>query len=485
MDCPALRSCFAVSERTPLFPLGGIEPLFDRIAGWLKREIGLELPAEWEDGWPADIEKPRPFDRDRDICLGFLLDCPDPKGLPRQFVLRLERRIREAERFQADFAVGVHPDREGMYLVSVEAGAAGKRPPGDDVLRLPPPVAGLIDDFRCTAGLEIQPHSQAIEDEGEWREMIDSDRRILPVVVASREVADRMSESMAGLAHYCHHAGGYLAGEIGGGKAHVFWPDAGAQVQAVAVGLLPALLASASLLRGFAGSANCWGELQRRKLQQRLDRTKRNARKADPNADMQSEIQELNKRVRKADEDADRFKEERDRARRELGWFLRADSTLDALKRMGNGDGVRIESVGDALAAAEQDYGGREIDFGHIDYHKEADDFDAPRHVFLALKWLARRYVAARRRGGGDLTADCKEFSGFEYVPGQSKTTMGMFQDEYRFKYRGQPVVAQEHLRWGTSRDPRQILRISFYYDDQENRVVLHYVGRHQRNQLT
>ncbi|MCY4325656.1 MAG: hypothetical protein OXC81_06505, partial [Betaproteobacteria bacterium] len=77
------------------------------------------------------------------------------------------------------------------------------------------------------------------------------------------------------------------------------------------------------------------------------------------------------------------------------------------------------------------------------------------------------------------------EAAGFEYAPKQSTTTVSMYQQDYQFKYRGRPVVAEEHLRWGVSRDPRQILRISFYYDDQDNKVVLHYFGRHQRNQIT
>ena len=491
MDCPALRSSFAVSGRTPLFSSPcGIEPLFNRIAGWIGGELDIELPPEWEEDWPADIEKPRSFGKNRDLSLGLLLARPDPKEQPRQFVLRLVRRLEGVGNFQVDFAVGVHPERDDMCLMTVEAGAAALRPPGGDVLRLPSLVAQLLADFCCRAGLEIGPASRPIENADDLLEMIESQERTLPVVVAEHGAAAELAESMAGLAHYWHHADSRAAVRIGvgaddDGRAQVFWPGATRSEAAPAgIGYLPVLLASASLLRDPAGGAGVWEALQRSKLRRQLGKAEKQARAADPAADRRDEINRLNRKLREAREDSARLKGELDRAHRDLGWLLRADAPLDALKQMSDG-GVHIESVRQAIEAARLDYAG-EIDFDHIDYHDEADQFDSSRHVFLVLKWLARRYVPARRGGGGgDLAASCKEFSGFEYVSGQSKTTVGMYQHEYQFSYRGRQVIAEEHLRWGVSRDPRLILRISFYYDEQENKVVLHYFGRHQRNQVT
>ena len=480
--CPALRSCFAVSGRSPLSPLDDIELLFDRIAEWLDKEIGLSLPPEWGNGWPADIEKPRRFGGRHS--LGFLIEHPDVSKPPRQFVLRLD-----TGRFRADFAVASHPDSDDMYLVNVEVAVAAAGPPDSNLLRLPSPVARLIEDFHCTAGLEIHPGSQPLDDEEEFKKVIESDKRILPVVVADHDVSDKLAASMAGLAHYWYsrQPGAFGARfDIADGAACVFWPKrALGQAQPTDVDHLPVLLAGASLLRGSARDANSWDALRCSKLQRRLGKLEKQARVADPNADMQDEVKKLNRKIREADKEDVRLKEELGTAQRSLGWFLRADNQLDALKRMGDCNGMSIETVVQAIDAARLDYES-EIDFEHMVYRPEADQFDAPRHVFLALKWLARQYVVARRSGDRkDLPASCKDFCGFEYVPGQSKSTMGMYREDYQFNYRGQPVFAEEHLRWGVSRDPRQILRISFYYDKQENRVVLHYVGRHQRNQLT
>ena len=463
------------------------------MTGWIGSEFAVALPSEWEKDWPPDIEKPRSFGKGRDLLLGLLLERPDPKEEPRQFVLRLVRRLGEAGSFQADFAVGVHPERADMCTVAVESGAVAARAPGDDTLRLPSLVARLLEEFCCTAGLEIGPQSRPIEDADDLQAMIGSQERILPVVVAEREVSAAWAASMAGLAHYWHHADSRAAARLGvgsgngeGGKVQVFWPDAAApEAEPVGIRQLPALLASASLLRDPFGCAGAWETLQSGKLRRRLGKAKKQARAADPRADRQDEINKLNRKLRQAGEDLSRLEGELDRARCDLGWLLRAEAPLAALKQMAGSGGVHIESVADAIEAARLDYADA-IDFGHIDRRPEADQFDWPRHVFLALKWLARRYVPARRGGGGDdLAASCKEFSGFEYVPAQSKTTVGMYQDEYQFVYRGQQVVAEEHLRWGVSRDPRLILRISFYYDEQESKVVLHYFGRHQRNQIT
>ncbi|MCY4325657.1 MAG: hypothetical protein OXC81_06510, partial [Betaproteobacteria bacterium] len=374
-------------------------------------------------------EKPRSFGKRKDVLLGFLCDLPserpDPSEQPRQFVLRLMRCPQETESFQIDLAVQVHPERDGMCLVSVEVGATTNRRPGGNVLCMPNLIAGLLEDFCCTAGddgLEIAAQSRPVkeEDADAIKEMIDSPKRLLPVVVADYNASVKLAGSMAGLAHYHYYEDSSAGLRIGlrpgssHALAHVFWPGAGNDPQLVSSVQLPAQLASASLLRNCAGGVGVWETLQAGKLRRRLTKTEKQQRAADPDAEMRDELAKLSRKCREAEGSAARLEERLKDVQCDLGWLLRADSPLDAIKQMGTDDSRTIESVKDAIDAARCDYAS-ELDFEHIDYHKEADDFAAAKQVFLALKWLARRYVVARRGGGGDdLATSCKEACGFE-----------------------------------------------------------------------
>ena len=112
--------------------------------------------------------------------------------------------------------------------------------------------------------------------------------------------------------------------------------------------------------------------------------------------------------------------------------------------------------------------------------------YQHPEEVFKALEWLATTYRNTRKGElKGDLIQSCTNQTGLHYQPHQSKTTMGQFENEYYVEYNGGKIPLREHLRKGSSKDPRYSLSIAFFYDHAKEKVVVGFIGRHQTTKST
>jgi hypothetical protein len=100
------------------------------------------------------------------------------------------------------------------------------------------------------------------------------------------------------------------------------------------------------------------------------------------------------------------------------------------------------------------------------------------------MRWLATDYRDARRgiRKCPDLDACCRKACGFRYAAHQSEVTMGQHRSDYELQWEGRTVMLREHLGVGVSYDPRHTARVAFFYDEASTKVVVGYVGQHQRN---
>lgn len=136
---------------------------------------------------------------------------------------------------------------------------------------------------------------------------------------------------------------------------------------------------------------------------------------------------------------------------------------------------LRVASVADALALAERAF----PDALTVALNGKSDPrvpFAKPEEVFDALAWLATCY---RRRSATALGEACP---GWFHKPDQSDATVGMYPEWYRMSIDGRTVPIRNHLGKGNSFDPRSTIRIGFAWDEQQERVLVGYVGRHQRN---
>lgn len=140
-----------------------------------------------------------------------------------------------------------------------------------------------------------------------------------------------------------------------------------------------------------------------------------------------------------------------------------------------------VENAAGAIEAAAIDFADQlEIVQGRIS--KETALFEEPELLYASLKWLATTYRDAKigTRSCPDLDKSCRESCEFRYNGHQSEITMGMYATDYELTRDGVTVKLREHIRFGTSTEPRHTIRMAFFFDNKTNKVVIGYIGQHQ-----
>ncbi len=120
----------------------------------------------------------------------------------------------------------------------------------------------------------------------------------------------------------------------------------------------------------------------------------------------------------------------------------------------------------------------------------ENTPFQRPHEVYAALRWLATEYHELRTNPQG---ADPREFdrrlkeacSGWSYTPKQSDTAKNKYTDEYETTMDGKVYTLDPHIGDGLKGDPQRMIRIAFAWDGDIEKVVVGYVGPHQRTQAS
>lgn len=117
----------------------------------------------------------------------------------------------------------------------------------------------------------------------------------------------------------------------------------------------------------------------------------------------------------------------------------------------------------------------------------EDTPYQRPAEVYDALAWLATDYHSIRSSPTGanpDFDKMLKETCpGWSYIPHQSAVTIGMFKDWYYTTADGTRYELTEHLGRGSSGNPQHTIRIAFAWDADLRKVIVGYIGHHQRNQ--
>ena len=181
------------------------------------------------------------------------------------------------------------------------------------------------------------------------------------------------------------------------------------------------------------------------------------------------------------DEEAGRLREEVSRSRRMEEHWRRAYVEERRQARTHDGEPVAAEPVGsvrEAIAQAREMFPGRLL----IKLNTRSNEdtpFVNPTEVFDALAWLATAY----RNGPTDRIGET--CPGWFYKSNQSAATMGRFRDWYRTRVNGTVWKLAAHLGKGTSHDPHHTIRIAFAWDEQNERVIVGFVGLHQRNRTS
>lgn len=181
------------------------------------------------------------------------------------------------------------------------------------------------------------------------------------------------------------------------------------------------------------------------------------------------------------DEETGRLREEVARSRRMEEHWRRAYIEERRQTRVGDGEPVAAELVGsvrEAIAQARRMFPDRLL----IKLNSRSNEdtpFMNPPEVFDPLAWLATAY----RNGPADRIGET--CPGWFYKSNQSAPTMGRFRDWYRTHVNGTAWKLAAHLGKGTSHDPHHTIRIAFAWDEPNERVIVGFVGLHQRNRTS
>lgn len=163
-------------------------------------------------------------------------------------------------------------------------------------------------------------------------------------------------------------------------------------------------------------------------------------------------------------------------------------AAFEAMKKEGRitpQDQLPIMSVADAIDATRQKFPAV-LAFAFNGKSEDASSpFQPATEVLDAFEWLASVYVPSRL---GKMR--CPNFDhnirdkipGWSYCAHQTDITASRFKEWYRCQLDGKTHDILEHIGCGTSARPEETIRIAFTWDTESRRVIIGYIGQHQKN---
>ncbi len=207
--------------------------------------------------------------------------------------------------------------------------------------------------------------------------------------------------------------------------------------------------------------------------------------------DLNAESRKLKRRCAALERQKEEWEETRGRLEEKLAL---TESAADAEKAEGVRESAaayfvrypseRLESVMDAVSQAKRTYPGQLL-FALNSKSQESAGFQRPAEVFAALAWLATEFRDSKldpNSGPVEYNERIKSvLPNWFYVPRQSSTARGKYPDWYTTTVKGTSHELQLHIGKGKSHDAKSNIRIAFAWDEVESRIVVGYIGRHQR----
>lgn len=169
--------------------------------------------------------------------------------------------------------------------------------------------------------------------------------------------------------------------------------------------------------------------------------------------------------------------------RQEEGWRL----ALACQENPSEEEIPELEDVNAAVKLAMNRFPGQLLFQLNADSDVAGSDYTRPDRVWRALRWLATDYFTSHlgQNPIGNMDEACRRASDMWYKTSQHVTTMAQFPDAYSTRVDGRPIWLREHIGRGTSFDPRHTIRIGFDWDRRLQKVVIGYIGQHQRTAAT
>lgn len=145
----------------------------------------------------------------------------------------------------------------------------------------------------------------------------------------------------------------------------------------------------------------------------------------------------------------------------------------------------KARSVQEAFEIAERDY--PEELLVKLNNHSKLkkNRFEKPDEVLKALQWLALFYRKARMNGASSFDLDealrSQTCSNWSYSANQSEFALREFPGWYTTIVNNKTYELEPHIKCGNGWDERHTIRIAFAWDAELKKVVVGFVGQHQR----
>lgn len=388
-------------------------------------------------------------------------------------------------------------------------------------------VKSMIDRFGARESFPLKAQRIRIgsDDDERFVDFLLSEDRILPIVFASRTNADNslacnadeIADRLAGIAYVCVAEDSSLSRRMAmrldnqlnayDGTVRIYWPRMSRDdppfrhrfwsrhklahfdfVEKSFTGQLLHLVSKASIARQINGLTR-WEDIERAEITQFLRRQREAgqaaliSREESANWFQQYEedlaeldatkkaLEETNRRLQQTEEELRAWKQSY------IHQLRQGASRPDELAY----DDLEIDDARDAIEAARRDLSERLV-FVDSRIEKDAYHFEEPELLYSALKWIHDIYWPAKKgvQSCEDFDKSCREASRFRYSAHQSDVTMGMYRNDYELLHNGEKVLLKEHIAFGVSADPRKTIRVAFYYDPKDRKVIIGYIGQHQ-----
>ena len=160
---------------------------------------------------------------------------------------------------------------------------------------------------------------------------------------------------------------------------------------------------------------------------------------------------------------------------------MRRKSAVGADEQKADG---KVRSVQDALDKAERDYPEELLVKLNTHSNRKKNRFEKPDEVLKALQWLALFYRKARMNGASTSNLDeslRQTCSNWFYSANQSEFALREFPGWYTTTVDNKTYELEPHIGTGKSLDERHTIRIAFAWAPELKKVVVGFVGQHQR----
>ena len=202
-----------------------------------------------------------------------------------------------------------------------------------------------------------------------------------------------------------------------------------------------------------------------------------NSRLARANADLESDRRSL-------DRENSEIRDELSQSRTmEESWRVAYVSARAADAGGAAEEATPPDTVNEAVARAEESFP-NQLAISLNSKSAKNSPFQRPGEVFDALAWLATVYHSRRMRPGKQPHFDKllrESCSGWSYKPKQTEVTKEQFDEWYTTTMDGRSYDLDAHVGKGNSYDPKNTLRVAFAWDDERSKVIVGYIGHHQR----